>query len=335
LAAAQWSPVLVGRDTTRLHETAASIGENVRTVTADSLEAIVGAIERNRPAVVVNTVGPFGETALPIARACPPGSHYIDISNEFTSVVALLASHDEAVASGRTRVTGAGFGMLATESIVLKLCEGQPPAASVRVDVMPNVESEAGRLGSALAGSIVEELAAGGKHYAGGRLERARLFGDFKTLTLPDGSLIGTASVPTGDLEAARRASGAANAVSASSMAPASLLLRSVLPAALMPLQIRAFRDFARRRIAAIELKPKQPDRAKASWTHARVEWASGAVRDGWFRVDDAMLFTVNVMAEVVTRLAQSASRPGAYTPGALFGADLAIAAGGHFVDAP
>jgi short subunit dehydrogenase-like uncharacterized protein len=335
LAAQQFSPVLVGRDTTRLRDIAAAIGPNVRTVTADSLDAIAIEIKRNKPDIVINTIGPFVETALPVARACMGGSHYIDISNELTSIVGLLALHDDAVASGRTFVTGAGFGVLATESVVLKLCEGQPSASKVRVDVMPTAEAEAGYFGSALAGSIVEELAAGGRHFAKGRLVRAGLFGDPETLTLPDGSLVRTASLPTGDLEAARRASGAAFVVSASSMAPRSRLLRGMLPAVLPLLKIKAVRDFARRRMAAIELKPTEPGNAKGRafyWTHARVEWSSGATREGWLQVDSGMVFTANVMAEVAARLLHRAARPGAYTPGALFGSELATAAGGRLI---
>src|SRR5882672_6203287 len=34
-----------------------------------------------------NTIGPFTRTALPIARACPRGCHYVDISNELYSVI--------------------------------------------------------------------------------------------------------------------------------------------------------------------------------------------------------------------------------------------------------
>ena len=44
------------------------------------------------------------------------------------------------------------------------------------------------------------------------------------------------------------------------------------------------------------------------------------------------MTFTTEVLVEVAARLAAGAGRPGAYTPGALFGAALAEAAGATFV---
>ena len=67
------------------------------------------------------------------------------------------------------------------------------------------------------------------------------------------------------------------------------------------------------------------------SWTHARVEWASGKTREGWLRMGDAMVFTTAVVAQVAGRLAANDGRPGAYTPGALFGPDLAIHVGAQF----
>ena len=68
------------------------------------------------------------------------------------------------------------------------------------------------------------------------------------------------------------------------------------------------------------------------SWAHARAEWSSGTLREGWLRVGDGMDFTVGVIVEVTHRLHKGEGRPGAYTPGALFGPALAEAAGGTFM---
>src|ERR1700759_3289449 len=47
-----------------------------RTLVAASLDEMAAAIRRDRPAVVITTVGPFATTAEPIARAClAAGSH--------------------------------------------------------------------------------------------------------------------------------------------------------------------------------------------------------------------------------------------------------------------
>ena len=331
LVAQQISPVLVGRDAARLQQIAAALG-GVRTVTATSMDALTAEIGRQKPGVVINTIGPFTATALPIARACAPGTHYVDISNEIGSFIPLLALHDAAVANGQTFVTGAGFGVLATESLVLKLCENQPTPTKVRVDALPFVAAEPGTFGEALAATIVEGMALGGRRYAGGQLVRTRPASDVQTLNLPDGSRVTTAGWNAGELVAARRASNAPTVVAASSMVPHAPIARAILPAVSSLMRVGAVANFAKSRMSAIEIKaPPEPLKEAFSWAHARVQWESGAVREAWLRLGDATDFTTNVMAEVAMRLASDAARPGAYTPGALFGAQLTEVAGGQF----
>ena len=331
LAAAGFPLALVGRDLGRLRALATTIGDELRIVVATSTSAMAEQIAQACPGVVINTIGPFGETAMPLARACPPGTHYVDLSNELTSIIDLLALHDQAASSGRTIVTGAGFGLLATESVVLKLCEGMPPAARVKVAAVPSFASEAGLIGSALAASIIDGLAAGGYRYEDGRLVRTRLFGEFEILAFPDGTKVRTAAAPTGDMEAARRASGAPSAVSASALVPTGMLARMVLPTAVTPLRIKGLRDIAKRRVAKIAMKTR-PRSREFSWTFARVTWESGETRQGWLRLGDAMDFTISALVEVASRLAREDINAGSYTPGALFGPELATCAGGEFI---
>ena len=52
-------------------------------------------------------------------------------------------------------------------------------------------------------------------------------------------------------------------------------------------------------------------------------------------RAGEAMAFTNAVTTEVALRLASDEGRPGAYTPGALFGPDLAVQVGGQFIVPP
>lgn len=68
------------------------------------------------------------------------------------------------------------------------------------------------------------------------------------------------------------------------------------------------------------------------SWGHAVVTWPDGTSREGWLRADDGMDFTADVATEVAVRLSRGEGKPGAYTPGAAFGPDLAVAAGGAFL---
>jgi short subunit dehydrogenase-like uncharacterized protein len=139
-----------------------------------------------------------------------------------------------------------------------------------------------------------------------------------------------TAAMPTGDLEAARRASGASSALAASAMAPSTPLARFAASAVMPLFRSRIVRDFARRRLAQVRLP--QPALRRDSWAHARVQWPDGRVREGWLRAAEAMAFTNAATTAVTLRLARDEGRPGAHTPGALFGSDLAVEAGGQFL---
>jgi short subunit dehydrogenase-like uncharacterized protein len=327
-------PVLVGRDAARL----AAAANGLPTLVARSVGETADAIRRDRPAVVVNTIGPFTDTAAPLLDACLPSSDYLDLANDLAAVSATLRRGGDFAAGGRIAVTGAGFGVTATESVVVKLCQGRPVPRRVRVDMVPSLAVEAGVVGDALAGTIVEGLPGvegggrfQGRRYRDGRLVAARIAGEPTRLVLPDGSAVVTASMPLGELMAAQRASGAADVVSASSEAPSSPVARAVLPAATALLTIGAVRALARRRLAKVRFKAAPPPRDH-SWGHAVVDWADGTTREGWLRVGEAQAWTGTVPAEVVRRLLAGEGKPGAHTPAELFGPGLAEACGGEYL---
>ncbi len=322
--------VLVGRDRARLEQVAAAL-DGAPQLVVGTLGAALAGLARAAPAVVINTVGPFTTTAGAVARACPPGTHYVDIANEFPAVEQILGLDRRAAAAGQVFVTGAGFGVLATESVVLRLCAGRPPAARVRVDALASVALEAGVLGAALAATIVQVLSFGGRQVRQGRLVRARLLADPVHLTTPDGEALVTVSGPSGELLAAWRASAAAAVVAASSEVPSGAIARLVLPVVAPLCRLPAVGGFAVRRLARLPLGARAMPRP-SSWAHARAEWPDGTVRAGWLRAGDGHAFTAAVAAEVAHRLLRGEGRPGAHTPGALFGPALAEAAGGAFI---
>ncbi|NEB22355.1 saccharopine dehydrogenase NADP-binding domain-containing protein [Streptomyces coelicoflavus] len=334
LAAQGLRVVPVGRSRERMTAAGAEAGlpPDVRTVVADSAERIADEVVRERPRVVVNTMGAYAATAPVIARACVSvGGHYVDQANDVAAVQGLLALHDEAARAGSTLVTGAGFGVLATEAVVAKLCEERPAPHRVRVDSVASVAVEAGALGVALATGIVDTLTSGGRRYANGRLVASRLGADPRRLVFPDGTSATSAGVASGELLAARAASGAPFVTAASSLAPASPFLRAVLPLLGRLLSVPALRRLAVDRLGRVTVKAA-PRPREHSWGHAVVEWSDGTRREGWLRAGEGMAFTTDVTATVTGLLVRGAGRPGSWTPAAAFGHGLATTAGGTFV---
>jgi short subunit dehydrogenase-like uncharacterized protein len=322
---------LVGRDRDRLEAAAAALPGTVRTVVAADLEAMAREIRAQHPALVVNTVGPFARTAVPIIRACLPTTSYLDLANDVVAAGALLAMHAEAARAGRTLVTGAGFGVLATEAPVAALMTDRPAPRSVRVDSIASLALSEGVLGEALAATIVEAVPAGGRRITGGRLVRAGVGAEPLRLTLPDGTVVTTGAWPSGDLLAAGRTSGAAEVVAATTEVPTGRVLRALLPVAGPLLRLRPLRRLAVRRLAAVRFADR-PRPREHSWGHARAEWTDGTVREAWLRTGDAGAFTAAVAAAVAMRIVQGAAAPGAHTPVGAVGLDVVAEAGAELL---
>jgi short subunit dehydrogenase-like uncharacterized protein len=193
------------------------------------------------------------------------------------------------------------------------------------------VALHAGAVGAAFAASMIDALTTGGRRYTDGRLVTARLGADLHKLTLPDGQQAKSAGAPTAELLAAHRASKAPSVTVTTGMAPTSPVLRAVAPLAGKLLSLAPLRRFALDRMAKARMKDT-PRPRQHSWGHAVATWPDGTRREGWLRAGDGMDYTASVAAAVAARLARGEGRPGAYTPGALFGAGLAEEAGGQFL---
>nr|WP_062339587.1 saccharopine dehydrogenase NADP-binding domain-containing protein [Herbidospora sakaeratensis] len=318
--------VVTGRDRERL----ARVFPDVRSVTGP-FDEVCARLAAERPAVVINTVGPFTATAPEVVRACPPGTCYVDVANELGAFELLHALDGEAAATGRTLVSGAGFGVLATESILLHLLAGEEKPSRVRVDAVASVAIEAGALGEALAATIVHTMRDGGREVRQDRLVRTRPGRAAERLTTPEGDVVTTAALGSGELFAAWRASGAPSVIGASVLVPANPVVRAALPAVVGLLRLPGVAGFAAGRLARATTTTARERPRRSSWARARVEWPSGRVREGWLRTGEAMTFTVEAVAEVARRLAGGEGRPGAFTPARLLGPEVALAAGAEF----
>lgn len=320
--------MLVGRDLRRLARVSDAVGGGLRCVVSGSSETSAALVREERPAVVINTVGPFAATGPALAAACLGGTDYVDLANELDAVEALLALDRQASPSGDCLVTGAGFGVVATELAALALCAGRPAPASVRVDAIPAVAV----LGPAVLDTAVDVLGSGGRRVENGKIVPSRLGSDVLALALPDGRRARTTGVPTGELISAWRASGAASVVAATSEVPSGPLSRAVLPGAARLLARRRNADAVKKAAARFKIVP--PARSgDTSWARAWGSWTDGTVDERWLKTDDGYAMTSRVAAEVALRLVAGGGQPGAHTPGALFGTSLADAVGARILE--
>jgi short subunit dehydrogenase-like uncharacterized protein len=181
----------------------------VCTVDVEDAESLADAM--TGVAVAVSTIGPFVRYAAPVVDAAlAAGVSYVDIANEWSAVRGLLDRDGEARAHGVTLVTGAGFGPAATETLVMRLVGllGVVPEL-VRVASAPAVSHES----DGVRRTVEESLSQGVAHtYRDGRLVSQPL-GTGATVLTFGGAERPMLPAPVGDLETARRASGAPNVV--------------------------------------------------------------------------------------------------------------------------
>jgi short subunit dehydrogenase-like uncharacterized protein len=324
--------VFIGRDQARLSAAAAGAGSaSAFTLAVGDDRDWASILDRvPRPDLVLNLVGPSSDTAPPVLEWClRNGAHYCDVANELDAFEHTLARDDDARRSEVSVVTGAGFGVVATEALVLALRGDRPPATSVRVAAMPGMSLK----GRNVAASAVEVLAAGGRAYRDGILTRTRPGSAFWRIPTPSGSSIGGLGVAVGDLESARRASGAGDVDAFTAEIPANGVVRAVLPALAKATRYGPVRKAIEYGVGLTDSPgPAGKDDDYVSLSYAQLNWADGEARAGWLKMGDGYEFSGKVAAAVV--LAQLAGEvpPGAHTPASVLGPELAFATGATLV---
>ncbi|MFF3488907.1 hypothetical protein ACFYXC_37435 [Streptomyces sp. NPDC002701] len=175
-------------------------------------------------------------------------------------------------------------------------------------------------------------LTAGGQRYENGQLITSRLGADPQPIIFPDGESAKSAGASSGELLAAHAASGAPFVTATSALVPTAPLIRALLPLLGRLLSVSALRRLAVDRLGRTTVKTTTPRPRNYSWGHAAVEWADGTRHEGWLRAGDGMDFTADVTPTLTELLARGVGKPGAWTPAAALGADLAATADGTFV---
>jgi short subunit dehydrogenase-like uncharacterized protein len=253
---------------------------DVRTVDVSDAASLADAIAG--VGVVVSTIGPFARLAGPVVDACLAArSSYVDIANEWSAVRDLLDRDKHTRALEVTLVTGAGFGPAATETLVRRLVglSGMVPAR-VRVAAAAQVS----RHGEGVRQTIEESLSQGAVTYRDGQVVRQPL-GSGATILTFGGALRRMLPGPVGDLETARRASGAPD-------------------------------------VAAYIADPAAPISAVHSIAWAEVVASDGTTAVAELVAGDGLRAMAAIAAETTARVLAGAA-PGAWTAGRLLGPAL------------
>jgi short subunit dehydrogenase-like uncharacterized protein len=287
-------PLLAGRTPPAVAALAARLGLPHRTLALDdpaALSAALGGVD-----LVLNAAGPFLHTAAPLAGAClRAGAHYLDIGNELQVFAALYDLHERACQAGVAIIPGVGFGVVATNCLALRVSEAVGGAQQLDVAA----RTATAQPGPGAAASIRENLPYGGWIRQAGHLHPQPLGSGVTTIPLPDGPCY-VMPFPTGDLEAAFRATGAADITSFSPV----------------PAGSGASDAQAAGRLAYL------------SFGWARATSPHGATAEAWLQTGESHAFTAAASVRAVEETLARSLR-GALSPATAFDADFILTVAG------
>jgi len=277
-------PVLAGRNGSEVAALAKQLGLAHRVFPVDEPVALMSELKGMD--LVLNAGGPFLHTATPLAEACiAAGVNYLDISNELRVFTALFDMDERAKEAGVSVAPGAGFGVVATNFIAARVSE--LVGGAQHLEVASRVFSA--QPGPGAGATMQANLPFGGWIRRDGSLVAQELFTGIVTLDFPDGPCEAM-PVPTGDLEAGYRVTGAPSVVAYAVSPPtADKLLGSAL--------LRSF-----------------------GW--ARATGANGSTATALFETGDSYNFTPASSIRAVEETLAS-SRTGALAPADAFGANF------------
>jgi len=126
--------ILAGRNRARLEALARAQGMPLRAFGLDAPRDIDAAL--SGVGVVINSAGPFGATARPIAEAClRTGAHYLDVGGELPIFQSLQSLDAAAREAGIMIMPGVGFVVAATDCLAAHAAASAPDGHSLRIGV--------------------------------------------------------------------------------------------------------------------------------------------------------------------------------------------------------
>jgi short subunit dehydrogenase-like uncharacterized protein len=278
------------------------------------LERAVSDVE-----VVLNAAGPFIATAPSLVEAClATATHYLDIAGEIPALQHLFARDQAARERNIALIGGVGFGVVASNSLVKYVADQLPGATTLELAVKTdNQQTSRGA-----TKSMLEVLAGGGRVYRDGHLVPFRLGKGQKALRFPDGTFE-ILPVPSGDLEAAYRATGIANITA---FIPFRRSTAFLLPLVQWGLSLRRIRG---RLLRAVEKRGARQRESQANGQRTSYAWARAMDQNGqqieaWLALGEGYHFTAASSVRAVEHVLRD-HPSGALTPAQAFGADFVL----------
>lgn len=203
-AANGMKPILAGRNPAAIEELASSLDLPHRVFALDSVDAV--AAQLADIAVVSHCAGPFSATAETMMRACiAAGTHYTDITGEFSVFETGQALHAQAQQAGVVIMSGVGFDVIPTDCITAYLHRLMPDATELTLAFKGNTAVSPGTMKT-----MIEGLSDGMKVRRDGAMRSVGMDFEMRDIDYGDGPVT-SAVLPWGDLSTAHWQTGIPN----------------------------------------------------------------------------------------------------------------------------
>lgn len=303
------APILAGRDEARLAAQAGELGLEYRVARLDApdeLDAMLRGV-----ALVLHCAGPFVDTHAAMLDACLRAhAHYLDISNEFTSLAAVLERDAEARRAGVLMLPGVGFDVVPTDCLARRLHEALPDATRLDLAIGTGQHPTRGA-----AASLLNILAAGPLVRHRGELVR-RTGPRLRTFVLnrrPTPCI----SLAWGDLVTAHRSTGIPNIAT---------WVQTIEHRGAPVVDLERFAEILAAGLAG-GLPVSQRDSPARIGIWGRVVNERGSRAEATLDLPDGYVLTATAACEITRRILdeQVVFEPGAMTPSLLFGSEFIL----------
>jgi short subunit dehydrogenase-like uncharacterized protein len=193
--------IVAGRNGTKTRGLATMLGTSARVFDASEAADSLDDVD-----ILLNCAGPFVDTYEPLVEAClDTGTHYLDITGEFSVFESLAERDREAEKAGVCLLPGVGFDVVPTDCLAGHLHDRLPDAndLSLGFDALSAVS------GGTVA-SAIEHASGGGKVRRNGRIESVPVASNSRTIDFGRGSRHAV-TVPWGDVSTAYYTTGIEN----------------------------------------------------------------------------------------------------------------------------
>jgi short subunit dehydrogenase-like uncharacterized protein len=311
-------PILAGRSKKLIEPLAAKYGFPYRIFEVNDTVALQASLRE--VAVVMNAAGPFQFTARQMIEGClQTGTHYLDINGDI-SMFEMMKQYDEAARkAGIMLLPGAGFDVVPTDCLALRLKKALPDAVALKLAFA----TPGGGLSHGTATTMTSKLGEGGAVRKEGKIIHQRLGKKGRWIDFGIKKLF-VMTIPWGDISTAYSTTGIPDIESYTGMSKKIYYLLKLQFLFNWILRTGFIRNILKKKINNRPAGPSDEQRSKAkSLVWGEVTNAAGKTVTARLSGPEGYTLTMYSSLVILQKVLNGNFTPGYQTPASAYGENL------------